>query len=755
LADGTRTPIISSVSRRCEVTVHLLRQAHRAAAALAVPLLLATCKGSTEPAAVATTIAVTPATLTLAAIGRTQQFGAVVFDQKRDTMRGASVTWSSSVTSVLKVTATGLATAVANGTAQVVATSGTATGQATVTVTQVAAALAKTSGDLQTATVGQTLPNPVVVQVQDSAGQPVSGATVIFVPSAGSGTAAPETTSTNASGQAQATWTLGTTAGPSRDYLTAWAGAAAATFTASANPGPATQLVKTAGDFQRTLAGRTVGTAPAVAVRDQYGNGVPGDSVTFVVVSGGGSVTGGRQATGATGLATVGNWTVGASAGINTLTATAAGSGLAGNPATFTDSAFTLGAPATVAAWVGNNQVGLVGYAVNVRPGVLVTDAASNPIPGAVVTFAVASGGGSGTRLTDTTDSGGHAQVGPWILGTSPGLNTMTATVGGAPTATFTDTSAVAEFTIQLQYYGKYSPTAAESAAFNHAVTRWQQMVYRHFGPPETVTDSAGDCGAGEPALTNRTITDVLIFASFDSIDGPNKTLAEASPCFVTTGTGPGSGLTVVGTMLFDTADVGSLIAAGQLDAVVLHEMGHVLGFGTLWDLIDYSPPFPPVNCLQLPSNVPSPLLDTYFSCSGGTAYAEAEFDSVGGTTYTGAGQPYGGHKVPVENCANYPYTYPTCGQGTVDSHWRTSVFGNELMVGFLPSAPALSVVTLGSLQDLGYTVNYAAADRYTNVFRAPPAGGAARLFLGDDIHHGPLYMIDRSGRITLVRRRQ
>jgi hypothetical protein len=206
--------------------------------------------------------------------------------------------------------------------------------------------------------------------------------------------------------------------------------------------------------------------------------------------------------------------------------------------------------------------------------------------------------------------------------------------------------------------------------------------------------------------------------------------------------------------MKFDTADVGSLIANGQLDAVVLHEMNHVLGFGTLWQL---SSPFPNVNCLQLPSSPPGTLQDTYFSCSGGTAYAAAEFDSVGGTRYTGAGQAYGGHVVPVENCANAPYTYPTCGEGTVNSHWRTTVFGNELMVGFLPANPALSVVSLGSLQDLGYTVNYAAADPYGggSGLKAPPVESVGRVFLGDDTHHGPLYAIDRSGRITLVRRRQ
>jgi hypothetical protein len=89
-----------------------------------------------------------------------------------------------------------------------------------------------------------------------------------------------------------------------------------------------------------------------------------------------------------------------------------------------------------------------------------------------------------------------------------------------------------------------------------------------------------------------------------------------------------------------------------------------------------------------------------------------------------------------------------------VNGHWRTTVFGNELMVGFLPSSPALSKVTVASLQDLGYTVNYA-ADSYTHTFTAPPAAGGARVFLGDDIHHGPLYAVDPSGRITLVRKRQ
>lgn len=39
--------------------------------------------------------------------------------------------------------------------------------------------------------------------------------------------------------------------------------------------------------------------------------------------------------------------------------------------------------------------------------------------------------------------------------------------------------------------------------------------------------------------------------------------------------------------MEFDSADAAALDAAGTLDDVVLHEMGHVIGFGTLWNTVN------------------------------------------------------------------------------------------------------------------------------------------------------------------------
>ncbi len=60
---------------------------------------------------------------------------------------------------------------------------------------------------------------------------------------------------------------------------------------------------------------------PSVIVRDESGAPMVGASVTFTVTSGGGSVTGGSATTNPSGIATVGSWTLGATAGQNTLSA--------------------------------------------------------------------------------------------------------------------------------------------------------------------------------------------------------------------------------------------------------------------------------------------------------------------------------------------------------------------------------------------------------------------------------------------------
>lgn len=88
-------------------------------------------------------------------------------------------------------------------------------------------------------------------------------------------------------------------------------------------------LAVTAGGGETVRVGSAVATPPAVTVRNAAGSPLAGVGVTFAVEAGGGSVTGASAVTDASGVARVGSWTVGATAGENRLRASVtANSGL-------------------------------------------------------------------------------------------------------------------------------------------------------------------------------------------------------------------------------------------------------------------------------------------------------------------------------------------------------------------------------------------------------------------------------------------
>ena len=90
-------------------------------------------------------------------------------------------------------------------------------------------------------------------------------------------------------------------------------------------------------DGQTATGGTAVATRPSVIVTDEFSNPVSGASTTFAVALGGGTVDPtAAVVTDANGIAVVISWTLGAVPGSNTLTATAAGGGISGNPVTFT-----------------------------------------------------------------------------------------------------------------------------------------------------------------------------------------------------------------------------------------------------------------------------------------------------------------------------------------------------------------------------------------------------------------------------------
>ncbi|MGH7614526.1 MAG: leishmanolysin-related zinc metalloendopeptidase [Gemmatimonadales bacterium] len=386
-----------------------------------------------------------------------------------------------------------------------------------------------------------------------------------------------------------------------------------------------------------------------------------------------------------------------------------------------TSASFTVIALASITAVAGEGQIGLIGFALNVPPAVLVRDAANLPVPNLPVTFAVASGAGSASGVAVFTDANGVATVGGWAVG--PGANTLTATaqspgVVGNP-VTFTAIGVAASFDIEIRYLTGV-PSDVQQAV-DSAKARWQRVLFLDV-PDVGANVPAGTCGPGTPAF-NEPIDDIVIFVQLDSIDGPGNVLSQAAPCVVR-GTGR---LPAIGVLRFDSADATLATSGGALDALALHELGHVLGFGTIW-----------------------PDLALIQGAGGGDPHfvgsqTIAAFDQAGGTSYIA------GAKVPAENCVGVPAG--GCVPGTRDRHWRESVFGGELMSGVLNEGQGtpLSDISVASMGDLGYTVNYAASDPY--VLGQPLAGvrahSQARLELQYDVLDLPVVVVDARGRVV------
>jgi len=222
---------------------------------------------------------------------------------------------------------------------------------------------------------------------------------------------------------------------------------------------------------------------------------------------------------------------------------------------------------------------------------------------------------------------------------------------------------ATAPFTITVVFLGGLN--TAQKNAFKRAADRWSQVIVGDL--PDVV-------------IGGQLIDDVLIEASGTPIDGPGGILGQAGPTHLRPASaGAAAFLPAKGRMQFDTADLASMQANGTLNDVITHEMGHVLGIGTIWTN----------KGLLAGANGNNPTFT-------GTN-TKKEYGTLKGT---------GPAVVPVEN---------TGGAGTKNSHWRESVFSNELMTGFVASPPnPMSRLTVASLKDLGYVVDLSKAEPYS-----------------------------------------
>lgn len=214
---------------------------------------------------------------------------------------------------------------------------------------------------------------------------------------------------------------------------------------------------------------------------------------------------------------------------------------------------------------------------------------------------------------------------------------------------------------IDFIFDGNFSES--QISVFRQAALRWSNIIRGNLTPI---------------MINGRRVEGILITARSLEIDGPHNRLAQAGPLQLR----PDTLLPVTGIIEFDSADLNALEDSGSLLNVVTHEIAHVLGFGTLWEqkgLIQGigtdNPSFVGENAMREYANLIK------------------------------ANQPI---PVPLETSGI---------EGTQYDHWRESIFREELMTGYINRGfNPLSIVTIASFEDLGYSINLESADSYEAV---------------------------------------
>lgn len=685
--------------------------------------------------AVPTTVDIFPDSVLLTYIHEGELFTATVFDQNGSLM-SAPVSWSVSDTSILAVagdSATATVTAVANGSAMLLAAAGEAEDTVTVKVQQAGSGLEILSGNDQEGLQGTTLSEPLVVRVVDLGGTVAAGVEVAFAAAdEESGTVSDSVAETDADGRASTAWTLGD---GRRQTVTASVGLARRKFTATAfadPPMPDYALLDVL-HFTR-LDPLDTDTIEVGAVISNLGDGAgPARFPVRVTLDGSTlrTLQVDRIAPGTTETVTftlgpleLGPRQVGLEIdpGDGIVEWDEENNTAAGSLTVVQQRAIGLGEPVTLES----SSVGEV-FLFRVEVPEASDEALNIEISGGAGDadifghygerpgyryqyrcFGVGTGANELCQMVPARAGTYHIAVHAF---TAFGPSTLTVTVGGRP---------VEPFDIELVVLD--GGTDELESALARAAERWESVIARDvFDWDHGAFDRvpAGTCGPGSPEVTDE-IDDIRVFVTIHAIDGPGFTIAQSGPCWVRPYPLEGAeGIWLQPTLaalVIDEADAVQMESAGVLESFAAHELAHALGFvPAVWERHGR---------LQNPSLPNSPGADTHFD----GPLAVAAFDAAGGTGYMQA-------KVPLENGGV---------EGFSDSHWRESVFGNELMTPLLTGdSQPLSLITIESLYDIGYEVNLSAADEFVvNGPGAKVGGGGVVFDLGNDIGPWPVRVL-------------
>ncbi|MDA1039068.1 MAG: hypothetical protein O3A37_02085 [Planctomycetota bacterium] len=277
-------------------------------------------------------------------------------------------------------------------------------------------------------------------------------------------------------------------------------------------------------------------------------------------------------------------------------------------------------------------------------------------------------------------------------------LNLVVNPIGGTPQeltalVTIDDFAPQSFYTIDFSFDS--SVPSSVQALFPTAAARWENVIV---GDLPDVTDPT----------TGQVIDDLLIQVSVSNTL-PAGVIAQAGFTDIRVGnTGvpangnfSQNGLPYIGTMQISSA----FINAVGLGTTIAHEIGHVVGFGTLWQ-----------------NNV-----GTFPTLVSGIGTTNPVYVGTNGVQSYNSVFRNADTSVPLYEVST---TTPPAYDGSYGTHWRDSVFNSyttppiygELMTanyqvnGFLgqPVPAYLSRVTVGALDDFGYTVSYAGAEAYS-----------------------------------------
>ena len=522
------------------------------------------------------------------------------------------------------------------------------------------------AGDGQTAPAGATLATAPQFVAVDASGASIGDVKFTVTVSSGGGKIAGTPGRTANSPTSIGAWTLGPRAGANTITVSV-SGVPPLVITATGVAGAATRFVPLTPIALSGRAGEPVTASVSARVTDAFENPVAGAVVEL-------SANAGKAPAPVTadsgGVATITGWMLGTIAGQDALTLRSGAATLSfiatvlpGDPAQLT----------TVDTTPPSALAGALLAPVRLR----LADKFGNSVPAQQLTFAVTGGGGTLGSTAATSDADGTVVLSGWTLGRTALPQVVHAS--SSTTTLSADVTAVvqSDFHIDVRFFGP-DMTDDQKALFTNAAARISAIIV---GSVPDVTYSglsvASACGLpGLPTL-DETIHSIVIFASVAPIDGPSGILAGSGPCLLRN---PPGFFPSVGAMLFDVEDLPGMASQGILQDVITHEMLHAVGFGTIWDA---------KNLLLAGGTVNSAF--------AGVRARQGCVDDGGAAICA--------NSVPVENDML---------PGTADAHWRESIFGPELMTGFVNHGPMpLSAITVGSLADLGYTVNPLAADPF------------------------------------------